>query len=158
VNSSAPLKIKGLNADVVKQSQIAVTAPKDNVLQNSAAGFLQGLYPPAGTVTETLKNGTEVTAPLNGYQLIPINLVSSGTGSEDNGWLQDASGCLNAEISSNNYFTSKEYTDKLASTKDFYSKIVPVVNGTFAPSTVTFKNAYTSTFHTFFLLNFSILY
>jgi hypothetical protein len=118
----------------------------DNVLQNSAAGFLQALYPPAGTVTETLRNGTNVTAPLNGFQLIPINLASSGTASEDNGWLQDASGCLNAEISSNNYFTSKDYMNKLASTKDFYSKLVPVVNGTFAASTVTFKNAYTSMF------------
>ncbi|KAF2417256.1 phosphoglycerate mutase-like protein [Tothia fuscella] len=143
VTGDASLKVKGLNTDLVKQSQIAVTAPKDTVLQNSALGFLQGLYPPVGRRVETLRNGSQVAAPFNGYQLIPINLVSSGTGSEDNGWLQDASGCENAKISSNNYFTSKEYTDKLASTRDLYDKLVPVVNGTFAAKDVTFKNAYT---------------
>jgi hypothetical protein len=137
------LKVKGLNADIVKNSQIAVTAPKDTVLQNSALGFLQALYPPVGRSVETLRNGTQVQAPFNGYQLIPINLVSSGTGSEDNGWLQDASGCENAKLSSNNYFLSKDYQDKLASTKDFYSKIVPVVNATFNAKDITFKNAYT---------------
>jgi hypothetical protein len=142
------LKVKGLNADLVKNSQIAVTAPKDNVLQNSALGFLQALYPPVGRSVETLRSGTQVEAPFNGYQLIPINLVSSGTGSEDNGWLQDASGCENAKISSNNYFTSKVYTDTLASTKDFYNKLVPVVNATFAPKDITFKNAYTGNFST----------
>ena len=65
-----------------------MTAPLDNVLQSSAQGFLQGLYPPVEN-TQTLRNGTVVLAPFGGYQIIPVNLVSSGTGSEDNGWLQD---------------------------------------------------------------------
>jgi hypothetical protein len=91
-----------------------------------------------------LRDGQVVEAPFNGYQLIPINLVSSGTGSEDNGWLQDASGCENAKISSNNYFSSKEYTDKLASTQGFFEKLEPVVNATFAKKDTTFKNAYAS--------------
>lgn len=85
-----------------------------------------------------------VSAPLGGYQIIPINLVTSGTGSEDNGWLQDASGCSNAQISSNNYFLSKEYTDKLSATRPFYQGLVPVVNRTFAANYTNFKNAYTS--------------
>jgi len=142
VSSDASLKIAGLNPDIVKLSQLAVTAPLDNVLQSSAQGFMQAMYPPFES-SQTLRNGTVIQAPMSGYQLIPINLVSSGTGSEDNGWLQDASGCENAEVSSNNYFLSNEYQSKLASTKDFYSKLVPVVNRTFAPNVTTFKNAYT---------------
>jgi hypothetical protein len=113
------------------------------VLQSSAQGFLQGLYPPVET-TQTLRNRTVISAPFGGYQIIPINLVTSGTGSEDNGWLQDASGCQNAQISSNNYFLSKEYTDKLSATKPFYQGLVPVVNRTFAANVTNFKNAYTS--------------
>lgn len=113
------------------------------MLQSSAQGFLQGLYPPAET-TQTLRNGTVVSAPFGGYQIIPINLVSSGTGSEDNGWLQDASGCQNAQISSNNYFLSQDYMDKLNATRPFYQDLVPVVNRTFAANYTTFKNAYTS--------------
>lgn len=146
VSSNATLKINGLNSDIVKQSQIAVSAPDDTVLQNSAMGFLQGLYPPVGDAlgTQTLRDGTNVSAPMNGYQLIPVDLVDSGSGSEDNSWLQSASGCAAATISSNNYFSSEQYMDLLDSTQDFYQNLYPVINGTFSESQNSFKNAYTS--------------
>ncbi|KAK5716331.1 hypothetical protein LTR17_016445 [Elasticomyces elasticus] len=145
IANDATYRINGINADVVKQSQIAVSAPSDTVLQNSAVGFLQALYPPVGTEldTETLKNGTVITAPMEGYQLVPISLVTAGSGSEDNGWLQSASGCAQAIISSNNYFSSAEYLELLNSTQDLYQSIVPTINGTFNSSTSSFKNAYT---------------
>lgn len=122
-----------------------MSAPADTVLQNSATGFLQALYPPVGSGldSETLKNGTVVTAPMDGYQLIPISLVTAGTGSEDNGWLQSASGCAQATISSNNYFNSAEYMELLNSTHGLYQSIMPTINGTFNSSTSSFKNAYT---------------
>jgi hypothetical protein len=142
--AESPHRIRGLNTEVVKLSQLSVTAPVDNVLQNSATGFLQGLYPPVGNQlsTETLANKSEVQAPLSGYQLIPVNIVSSGSGSEDNGWLQDATTCANAKVSSNNYFTSAEYNALSSSTKNFYTNLVPVVNGTFTADQVSYKNAY----------------
>lgn len=143
----APYKIQGINADIVKQSQLTISSPSDTVLQNSATGFLQGLYPPVGDAlgSQTLRNGTNVTSPLNGYQLIPISIISTGSGSEDNGWLQSASGCYSAVTSSNEYFSSTQYTDLLASTQDFYTSIAPVINNTFSSSQISFKNAYTST-------------
>ncbi|GME22912.1 Histidine phosphatase superfamily clade-2 [Neofusicoccum parvum] len=144
VAADADLRVSGLNTDIVKQSQLSVTAPSDTVLQNSATGFLQGLYPPVGSdvSTQTLRNGSSVSAPLDGYQLIPVSLTSTGAGSEDAGWLQDTSDCGAAETSSNNYFNSDEYSTTLDSTNDFYQNLYPVVNGTFAESYVTFKNAY----------------
>ena len=68
VSSSAAYKINGLNSDLVKQSQITVSAPLDDVLQNSAMGFLQALYPPVGSGLDqqTLRNGTVVTMPMDG--------------------------------------------------------------------------------------------
>ncbi len=145
-NSSSP--IFGIASDIVKTSQLSVEAPVDVVLQNSAAGFLQGLYPPVGATlgTQALANGSSVAAPLNGFQLIPVNAVasaSSGANSENSGWLQGQSGCNNAIVSSNNYFFSDEYLKKLNSTKAFYSNILPVINRTFTAATDTFKNAYT---------------
>ncbi|KZM19385.1 uncharacterized protein EKO05_0002963 [Ascochyta rabiei] len=134
-------KIKGINQDIVKLSQLSVSSPVDNVLQNSAMGFLQGLYPPVQTV-QTLGNGSDVSAPLSGYQLIPVNTIATGAGSEDAGWLQDASSCANAKTSSNNYFDSSEYQKTLAATKDFYNSLVPVVNETLTADQVSFKNAY----------------
>ena len=145
VAPDAPLKIAGLNSDIVLQSQIAVSAPSDTVLQNSAQGFLQALYPAVGPQlgNEPLANGSSVESPLNGSQLIPISLVSSGSGSEDNGWLQSSTGCGNSVISSNNYFTSPDYQNLLKSTSGFYQNLTPVINGSFSPSTTSYKNAYT---------------
>jgi hypothetical protein len=138
---SGASKIRGINEDTVKLSQLQVTAPVDNVLQNSAQGFLQGLYPPVQTV-QTLANGQDVQAPMDGYQLIPVNTIQTGAGSEDSGWLQDASSCQNAKTSSNSYFESKEYKDLAASTKDVYAGVVPAINGVIGADQVSFKNGY----------------
>ncbi|KAI4606343.1 hypothetical protein J4E83_010151 [Alternaria metachromatica] len=138
---SGESKIHGINEDEVKLSQLQVQAPVDNVLQNSAMGFLQGLYPPVQTV-QTLANGQSVQAPMDGYQLIPVNTIETGSGSEDNGWLQDASSCQNAKTSSNSYFDSEAYKSLASSSKDFYSSIVPSMNGVVSDEQVSFKNAY----------------
>jgi hypothetical protein len=143
ITSSSP--IYAVAQDVVKLSQLDVEAPVDTVLQNSAQAFLQGLYPPVGTnMATTLANGTKISAPMNGYQLIPVNAVSSvsGKNSENTAWLQGISGCANAIVSSNNYFVSEDYKDMLAKTKDFYQTLNPVINGTFNADYNTFKNAY----------------
>lgn len=146
VQRGASFPIAGMATDVVVQSQIQASAPADTVIQNSAMAFLQGLYPPVGATgsQQTLANGTAVSAPMNGYQLIPIGLQSTGTGSEDESWLQDATQCNLAEISSNNYYYSNEYNSLLNSTQSFYQSLLPIINGTFSSSKSNFKNAYTS--------------
>ncbi|KEF54923.1 acid phosphatase [Exophiala aquamarina CBS 119918] len=145
VTANASRPIHGLNTDIVQQSQVSASAPVDNVLQNSAMGFLQGLYPPVGTTlgSSTLRNGTTVESPLNGYQLIPLELVTTGANSENSAWLQGATDCANAQISSNNYFTSSQYLDTLAGTQDFYNGLSPMINRTFTAAQTSFKNAYT---------------
>ena len=146
IASDASSKIAGISSDLVNYAQIVASAPLDTVLMPSAQGFLQGLYPPAGTISsETLRNGTTVESPLNGYQLIPIATVSSGTGSENSAWLQGASNCENAIVSSNEYFSTPEYKSLLNSTADFYSGLVPIVNNTFTADYTTYKNAYSGT-------------
>ncbi|RDL36617.1 Uncharacterized protein BP5553_05969 [Venustampulla echinocandica] len=141
IESNASSPIYGVSPDVVKNSQLSVQAPVDTVLQTSAASFLQALYPPVGN-TETLANGTRIES---GLQFIPVSAVAtaaSGTDSENNVWLQGQSNCQNAILSSNSYFYSQEYLDKLSSTAGFYKSILPVINGTFTAETDTFKNAY----------------
>jgi hypothetical protein len=140
--------IYSLNKNIVKQSQINVQAPLDTILHNSATAFLQGLYPPVGATlgTQALANGSSVQAPLDGYQLVPVNLISqvSGANTENTVWLQGISGCNNAIISSNNYFYSDDYKTTSAKTADFYQSLLPVINGTFTAATDNFKNAYSS--------------
>lgn len=146
VASNADFRINGINSDVVKGSQIVVSSPADDVLQHSAFGFLQGLYPPVGDelVTSTLRNGTEVTAPMDGYQLITVGEVESGADSENNAWLQSATGCGQATVSSNQYFASQQYDHLFSSTRDFYTVLTPALGRTFNDSEISFKNAYTS--------------
>lgn len=147
VAQGASAQIQSISPTIPKLSQLAVTAPVDNVLQNSAQVFVQALYPPAGAASaETLANGTKVQSPLGGYQYIPVNAVStasSNAGSESNEWLQAGSGCAQAVVSSNNYFSSAEYLAALASTGSFYQSLLPVINSTFQAAKASFKNAYT---------------
>ncbi|MCJ1470075.1 hypothetical protein MMC07_008720 [Pseudocyphellaria aurata] len=145
---NATNKIAGINTDVVKQSQISASAPQDTVLQNSAQGFLQGLYPPvaitdANADTEKLRNGTIVKIPMNNYQLIPLQSVANSVGAEDASWLQGTTGCALATISSNNYYLSSEYKSTLAATADFYKTLAPLVNNTLPADQISYKNAYT---------------
>lgn len=137
--------IHGMNTDLVKESQITVSAPVDTVLQNSATAFTQALYPPVGETlgSNALRNGTVVQTPLNGYQLIPIQVVSTGANSENSAWLQGSTNCANAQISSNNYFMSEAYNTTFSNTKSFYSGVYPMVERTFARNATNFKNAYT---------------
>ncbi|KAK4905817.1 hypothetical protein LTR66_017775, partial [Elasticomyces elasticus] len=145
VAQGASRRIYGINSDLVKQSQITASAPTDTVLQNSAMGFLQGLYPPVGAQlgTNTLRNGTIVQSPLNGYQLIPLQTVQTGTNSENSAWLQGSTNCANAQISSNDYYTSQQYLDTLKANQGLYNNTYQYVNRTFTQSQTTFKNAYT---------------
>ena len=148
VASDASNRIAGISSDLVALSEVMASAPADNVLMSSAVGFTQGLYPPVGTTLgeQTLRNGTKVEAPLNGYQIIPIATVGNGLGSnqENTAFLQSQSNCSNAIASSNEYLTTSEYLELLASTKNFFSSLEPLINGTFNLSQASFQNAYTS--------------
>lgn len=141
----SPLQIEGISQPIVNQAQIHASAPAaDEVLDNSAVGFLQGLYPPVGTsASQTLRNGTTVHSPLNGYQLIPLSLVTQGSGPENSEWIEGVNGCQTAVVSSNRFFSSSLYRDLLDSTKGFYQSLSPILSSAFSKDQMTFKNAYT---------------
>ena len=143
IDSNSSLRIEGISTDVVNLKQLSAAAPSDAVLQNSATGFLQGVYPPVGPIaSQQLANGSTVDAPLNGYQLIPLSLTTTGTNSEDNTWLQDTTKCQKAKVSSNSYYSSSLYKDLLASTQDFYTSLTPILKSEFSDDDISFKNAY----------------
>ena len=146
IGNGSTSQIHGISPDLVKYSQISTSAPIDNVLTPSAQGFLQGLYPPVGPTlgSQTLRNGTVVESPMNGFQLIPVQPISVGSGSESQIWLQGATGCALAEESSNEYFSSPDFLDLLNSTADFYKSLSPVINATIPENATSYFNAYAS--------------
>lgn len=144
ISSNATSQIQGINSDVVKLSQITASAPSDAVLGPSAMGFLQGLYPPVGETlgSNKLANGTVVQTPLNGYQIIPLQTVAGGTNSENSAWLQGSTGCLNAELSSNDFYNSQQFMQLQNQTQGLYTSIYPDLNNTIPQSQNNYKNAY----------------
>jgi hypothetical protein len=137
--------IYGIASDVVIQGQIYVSAPSDNTLMNSAAGFLQSLYPPVGETlgSQVLRNGSTVQSPMNGYQLIPVHLVSGGAGSESSTWLQGSTGCFNAITSSAEYYNTTDYKTLANATQAFYKNLTPALTSSLPNSSINYKNAYT---------------
>ncbi|KAJ5953551.1 hypothetical protein N7454_000447 [Penicillium verhagenii] len=117
ISANSSYKIDGISSDIVNLAQITASAPQDDVIENSGVGFLQGLYPPVD--------------------------VQSGSGSEDNTWLQSTSSCGKAIVSSNNYFYSNSYESLLSATHKLYQSLEPLVNETFSTSELTYENAYT---------------
>lgn len=144
ISSNSSYQIEGISTDIVNLSQVTASAPQDDVIESSGEGFLQGLYPPIGSLaTDTLRNGSTIQSPMNGYQLIPMSDVQSGSGSEDNMWLQSTTSCNNAKVGSNNYFSSNSFKSVLSSTKELYQSLEPLVNGTFSSAELSFENGYT---------------
>lgn len=144
VAANSPMQIAGISEQIVNTQQITASSPTDDVLQNSATGFLQGVYPPVGpSANQTLRNDSTVVAPLNGYQLIPLSTVTSGTKSEGSAWLQKSSGCQKATTSSKNFYKSDLYHSFLGSTRGFYESLSPMLNRTFSDSQMNFRKAYT---------------
>jgi hypothetical protein len=103
------------------------------------------LYPPVGEAlgSNSLCNGRVVQTPLNGYQSIPLQSISTGANSENSAWLEGATNCANAQISSDNFFFSELVLNLLSETQDFYNGLTLMINRTFTASQTSFKNAYT---------------
>lgn len=145
IDANSSSHILGLNDQIVNYGEIEASAPDDVVIQNSIIGFLQGIYPPVGAdmSSQTLRNGTTIHAPMNGYQTIPVNEAKTGHNSEDAAWLQSTHGCKKAKISGNSFYSSPLYHDLLDSTKAFYQSHSDILNSTFDESDMTFRHAYT---------------
>ena len=157
IASGAANRIWNLQPDKPQLSQLSALAPNDNVLMSSATAFWQGLYPPVGDAAATagLRNGTTVTEPLNGYQIVPIQqtsinpsagITNTGTSFQGSTWLEGNANCNYALNSSSRYYTSAEYYAESNASQSFYQSIAPVVVNTYPnQSNVNFYNAYSGT-------------
>ncbi|TFK80470.1 phosphoglycerate mutase-like protein [Polyporus arcularius HHB13444] len=78
LNSESSSYIRGIHSDLVDLHEVAVRVKvggEGAAVFDSAIALLQGLYPPNPNNKITLANETTVTAPLNGYQYIPVETV-----------------------------------------------------------------------------------
>lgn len=145
IASNSSEQIAGINDAVVDEHQVTVYAPNDLVIENSAIGFTQAMYPPAGNAANQgpLRNNTTVQVPLNGYQLIPLSPITTGDNSEDAAWLESANQCSKGQVSSNRFYSSSIYKDLQDSTKGFYQNLARVLSSAFSMDDMDFRHAYT---------------
>ncbi|KAF8654610.1 hypothetical protein AX16_003522 [Volvariella volvacea WC 439] len=118
----SPSFIAGINATFADQTQIRAIADaggEGGVVLNSAASLLQGLYPPNANHTTTLANGTTITAPLGGYQYVPVESVEPDNDISLEGWTQ----CNTFTQATNEFYTSAEFKAKAAEYADFFENL-----------------------------------
>ncbi|KAF0637446.1 hypothetical protein FPSE5266_06669 [Fusarium pseudograminearum] len=121
-------------------------APDQMVLLNTATAFLQGLYPPIGNNdnvgVQELNNGTDYTAPLNGYQYVVLH--SEDENSPDTIWIKGDESCPAATKDQKSYSQSAQFKDTFASTRQFYGDLYPLMKDVYdyKPENMTYQNAY----------------
>ncbi|EJD08255.1 phosphoglycerate mutase-like protein [Fomitiporia mediterranea MF3/22] len=90
MENNSSLLIQGINTALFDQEQVKVRADASDeggVIFDSAVSVVQGLWPPTNLSSTTLANGTVVTAPLNGYQYVPIESVEADEDVSLEGWV-----------------------------------------------------------------------
>ncbi|VEU23266.1 DEKNAAC104396 [Brettanomyces naardenensis] len=149
--SSSDFVIEGLNDQgVFVYGETYSQCPSDTVIEYSQLSFLQGLYPPT-TDTESnktlsnsmdsgLSNGTEVTAPFNGYQYVFMDV--QGETSDDYYHIKGDVNCPSSDAAIQDWEDGDYFKSMNESTLDFYqslSEILPAKK--FPLSTLNFGNA-----------------
>ncbi|KAK4198888.1 putative lysosomal acid phosphatase [Triangularia verruculosa] len=148
IEADSPHRILNISEFNYIPSQVYASAPNQGILLNTATAFLQGLYPPlvdlnSEIASQTLNNGSESTSPLNGYQYVTLQGVSSN--SPDAIWIKGDDGCPAVTEASSSFETSTEFTTKLSSTKDFYKSLFPVLKSVYdikSPSDLSYAKSY----------------
>jgi len=141
-------QILGISPNEYIKSQIYATAPNQGILSNTATAFLQGLYPPLSETdpdlaTNTLNNGSDSTAPLDGYQYVLLNGV--GDESENSIWIKGDDSCPEYTAASKTFTESDVFAQRVEDTKEFYSQFYKYLDDVYdlVPENMTYKNAYT---------------
>jgi prostatic aicd phosphatase len=145
VDDGADSRIAGIQADEVSARQVWASAPNQGLLFQTAVSFLQGLYPPLTELdeelaTESLTNGSDFTAPLNGYQFILVQ--GQPATNKDTIWIKGDDNCPTHIAAQKSYLKTPEYESVLNETTDFYSQFVPLLGDILGDDGVTYENAY----------------
>lgn len=127
-----------LNAD-----EILILTNDDQFNIASAQAFMQGLYPPLADASNLnytqmagisdLANGTNIVAPLNGYQYAPITTASNYD--LNSIWVDGAADCPEWTERLVEYYNTSDFDFLYTSTMDFYQGLEgDFLSNNFAPN------------------------
>lgn len=147
LNSSSPKQILGISEEKVVNSQIYASAPDQAVLLNTATAFLQGLYPPLGSIdqalaTQTLNSNERVVKPLAGYQYVVVH--GENDDSPDAIWLKGDEECPAVTMSTKQYKGSAAFKQRIEETRPFYKSFWDQLSSVYdyQQANLSFANAY----------------
>ena len=141
--------IDGISEFQLDSNQVTIESTADQFIVASAQAFVQGLYPPlqlssndtSTTSQSTLANGSNVIAPLYGYQYPQIYTASMND--ENSIWISGEVSCPAYTTSSDDYYASTEYATTLDATANFYAGLQQdFLDGVFTNSSVGYFDAY----------------
>ncbi|EXJ84660.1 hypothetical protein A1O3_05330 [Capronia epimyces CBS 606.96] len=147
-SESGSITINGISPYQLDYDQLTVLSTTDQFVSASALAFLQGLYPPLQTSSNytyipgqsTFQNGTNLVAPLHGYQYPNIMAVSSND--LNSIWLSGWKNCPAYTASSNHYYETEAFQSIQNSTEEFYASLQPnFLNGIFPNASVGYFDA-----------------
>lgn len=113
--------IKDVEPSIVDHKQLHVRVKaggEGSVVFDSAIALLQGLYPPHPKNKIELANGTTVTAPLGGYQYVPVETVEPGNDRSLEPWTS----CPNFEKHIANFHSSDSFKKKEQAAAPFFNQ------------------------------------
>lgn len=141
--------IRGISPFQLQYDQLTVLASQEQYVTGSAQAFLQGLYPPLETFSNytyiagqsTIENGTNLVAPLNGYQYPDILTLT--TNDMNSIYLDGTQNCPTWRASVNDYYQTDAFQTLRNSTQDFYGSLQSdFLDGYFSTPSAGYLDAY----------------
>ncbi|KZP07653.1 phosphoglycerate mutase-like protein [Athelia psychrophila] len=120
--------VQGIQADLVDTHQVAVLVKAGGegpVIFDSAIATLQGLFPPTPKNTMTLSNGKQITAPLGGYQYVPVETVEPDNDRSMESWTDCPAFQKHVEA----FHKSDEFKKKAAEAEPFFKGVKDFIFG-----------------------------
>lgn len=135
--------IQNISPVILNSDDVDVLTTSDQNAVGSAQAFMQGLYPPLGTMNMTSSqkvNGTFAQAPLNGYQYPQI--VTASSSDPQSIIVQGQAECKMYQAAESVYRSSSEAAQMARDTDAFYRKIWSQgMSGVYDESFATYLNA-----------------
>lgn len=143
VSGGSDTGIQNISPIILDSNDVDVLSATDQNIVGSAQAFMQGLYPPLGSMNVSgtqIANGSFAQAPLNGYQYPRI--VTVGEADPQSILIDGHAKCAMYDAAESAYRGSDEVQDITRDTEAFYRKLWKLaLSGVYDGSSATYTNA-----------------
>ncbi|KAG2144189.1 histidine phosphatase superfamily [Suillus bovinus] len=128
LNQSSPSYLPGMSTGLFNPAQVFIQADagdEGGVIYDSCVSLTQGLWPATLSNNVTLANGTTITAPLGGYQYVPIDAVDPNLSTQ----LEGFTNCNTFDTHTTDFYQSSVFQEMAAQSAPFLDSLPPYLNG-----------------------------